>query len=90
MEAINIKFEFTDEMLCQLKDTIRQCIAEEMAASRQSQKINLTRTEAAARLCVTTRHLDRLLEKGLIKYQLRGNRRLIPESEIESFLKQSA
>jgi excisionase family DNA binding protein len=93
MDALKIEFVFTEQQLSQLQDVIKQCVAEalkENIESIRSQKSNLTRAEAANQLRFSTRKLDRLLKKGLIKSHRIGNSILIPESEIESFLKQSA
>jgi excisionase family DNA binding protein len=93
MDALRIEFVFTPDQLCQLNDMIKKCVVDALndhSNTIRSQKVNLTKMEAAATLRFSTRKLDRLLKKGLIKYHRIGNRILIPESEIESFLKQSA
>lgn len=93
MEAIKVEVTLPEEFLLQLEDRIRKSVAEalkENVHAIKAEQTKLTRKEAAARLHISLPTLDNHINKGRIKTQQIGRRILIPEIEIESFLKQSA
>jgi excisionase family DNA binding protein len=93
MEGIKVEFVFTPEQLAALEQRIIEAVGkaliQNMAAIR-SEQTNLTRKEAAERLKISVRNLDRYIADGSIRVNRLKRAILIPESEIENFLKQSA
>jgi excisionase family DNA binding protein len=92
MEGIKVEFVFPEEMLRQLEDRIAQSVLKtiQQNAPTKSERTNLTRKEAAERLRMSLRNLDRYIAEGIIRVSRNKRVVLIPESEIENYLKQSA
>jgi excisionase family DNA binding protein len=93
MEGIRVEVTLPEEFLQQLEERIKKSVAEALQANIQAIKqdqTKLTREEAAKKLRISLPTLSKHIKSGLIKSQQIGKRVLIPESEIEQFLKQSA
>jgi excisionase family DNA binding protein len=93
MEAIKIEISLPAEFLQKLEASIQKAVLEslrENVEAIRSEKINLTRKEAAARLKISLPTLDKLLSENKLQASTVKGRILIPESSIENLLKQSA
>jgi excisionase family DNA binding protein len=91
MQGIKIEFVFTEEMLSQLEERITQSVIKAIQqSSADSKPKNLTRKEAAERLRMSQKNLDRYIAEGRIRVSRHKRAVLIPESEIDNYLKQSA
>jgi excisionase family DNA binding protein len=91
--GIKIEFVFTDEQLAKLEERIThavQAAIDQHLAALNVKKTNLTRKEAATILKTSVRSIDRYIRDGLIRCNRAKRTVLIPESEIDNFLKQSA
>jgi excisionase family DNA binding protein len=93
MEPIKIHFELTPELREEFKAFIKETIVQELrahVATIRSEQKSLTRKEAAKALSIGLNSLDKLIISNELRSRRVGKRILIPETEIESFLKQSA
>jgi excisionase family DNA binding protein len=93
MEAIKIELVLPAEFLASLDERIMECVTRAVQANVnliRSEQTKLTRKEACDKLKISLPTLSNHIHSGKIKAQRIGRRILIPESEIESFLKQSA
>jgi excisionase family DNA binding protein len=93
LEPIKIQFELTPDLREEFKAFIKETIAAEMrahVATVRSEQKSLTRKEAAIKLSIGLNSVDKLIASGEFRSRRVGKRILIPETELESFLKQSA
>jgi excisionase family DNA binding protein len=93
LEPIKIHFELTPDLREEFKAFIKETIAAEMrahVATVRSEQKSLTRKEAAIKLSIGLNSVDKLIASGELRSRRVGKRILIPETELESFLKQSA
>jgi excisionase family DNA binding protein len=93
MEGIKVELVLPAEFLKELQAMILVTVAEAVKAnvdSIRSENTKLTRQEACAKLKISLPTLSNHINSGKIKAQKIGRRILIPETELESFLKQSA
>lgn len=93
METAFVKYALPPEIIAQIKAEVKQSVIEalrENVEAIRSEEKKLTRKEAAAKLKISLTTLDKHLDAKTIRPQIIGRRVLIPESEIENFLKQSA
>jgi excisionase family DNA binding protein len=93
MEGIKVEFIFSPEQLQSLEQHITQAVINALhqnIAAIKSEQTNLTRKEAASRLKISVRNLDRYIADGSIRVNRLKRIVLIPEAEIENFLKQTA
>jgi excisionase family DNA binding protein len=93
MESIKVELVLPAEFLIELQGLIMATVAEAVKQNVNAIRIEqtkLTRKEACGKLKISLPTLSNHINSGKIKAQRIGRRILIPESEIESFLKQSA
>jgi excisionase family DNA binding protein len=93
MESIKVELVLPAEFLTELQGLIMATVAEAVKQNVNAIRIEqtkLTRKEACTKLKISLPTLSNHIHSGKIKAQRIGRRILIPESEIESFLKQSA
>ncbi len=93
MEPIKIEFVFPESFIKEITDIVRVTVEKTLRENIQAVKAeqtSLTRQQAAQRLHIGLTSLHKLIKEESIKTVKAGRRTLIPESEIENFLKQSA
>jgi excisionase family DNA binding protein len=93
MTGVKVEFTFPEEFLIELRAEIKKAVVDalhENVDAIRSQEKKLTRKEAASKLRISLPTLDKFLNEKRIAAQCIGKRILIPESEIENYLKKSA
>ena len=87
---MKVTFEIDQSFLIELRKEIVTIVKEVLSdnlALIKSEQVNLKRKDAASRLKISLRSLDRYIADGSIRVSRLKRVVLIPESEIERFLK---